>query len=81
MTFEELKGIVEQKYSGVRYNWLHLVRSLGYFVDAEEDPMPVLTVSGEMKEMTAQEWEKIKQFFTELQREALLEIRQRGLRF
>ncbi|MEW5762502.1 MAG: nucleotidyl transferase AbiEii/AbiGii toxin family protein [Bacillota bacterium] len=81
MTLRELKEIVEQKYTTIRYNWPHLVRSLGYFADAEEDPMPVLIAAGVKREMTQEEWREVKRFFLNLQREALLEMRQGGLRF
>jgi len=80
MSLRELKGIVERKYTAIRYNWPHLVRSLGYFADAEEDPMPVLVVAGVKREMTQEEWREVKRFFVNLQREALLEMRQGDLR-
>lgn len=81
MTLRELKEIVAQKYTAIRYNWPHLVRSLGYFADAEEDPMPVLMAAGVEREMTQEEWREVKRFFLNLQREALLEMRQGGLSF
>ncbi|HAG07137.1 MAG TPA: hypothetical protein DCL13_03075 [Peptococcaceae bacterium] len=53
MHFFRRQEIVERKYTAIRYNWPHLVRSLGYFADAEEDPMPVLVVAGVKREMSS----------------------------
>lgn len=36
----ELLSFFEQKYSHIEYNKLHLLKSLAYFDDAEEDVMP-----------------------------------------
>lgn len=63
MTLRELKEIVEQKYTTICYNWPHLVRSLGYFADAEEDPMLVLIAAGVKREMTQEEWREVKRYF------------------
>jgi predicted nucleotidyltransferase component of viral defense system len=38
----ELINLFEKKYSGVTYNKLHLLKSLTYFDDAEEEPMPTM---------------------------------------
>ena len=50
---EELIGFFEKKYSGIKYNKLHIFKSLVYFDDAENEPMPVMTQKAE--------WEKIKE--------------------
>ncbi|MEK9151396.1 MAG: nucleotidyl transferase AbiEii/AbiGii toxin family protein [Patescibacteria group bacterium] len=39
-TLSELLSFFEQKYSSIEYNRLHLLKSLAYFDDAEEDVMP-----------------------------------------
>ncbi len=36
----DLLDLFEKKYSGIHYNRLHLLKSLTYFIDAEEEPMP-----------------------------------------
>jgi hypothetical protein len=36
----ELLSFFEQKYNHIKYNKLHLLKSLGYFDDAEKDVMP-----------------------------------------
>ncbi|MEW6181492.1 MAG: nucleotidyl transferase AbiEii/AbiGii toxin family protein, partial [Chloroflexota bacterium] len=76
LTLADLKTIVEQKFTGVRYNWTHVIRSLGYFEEAENDPMPLMATSKEIRDLTLREWREIKQFFKELQKEALRQIQQ-----
>ena len=39
-SLQELFEKVNQKYQGVNYNRIHLAKSLVYFEDAEEQPMP-----------------------------------------
>ena len=36
----ELIGFFEKKYTGVKYNRLHILKSLAYFSDADNEPMP-----------------------------------------
>lgn len=38
----ELIDFFEQKFSGIKYNKLHILKSLAYFEDAEDDPMPIM---------------------------------------
>lgn len=38
----ELLEFFEKKYSGIKYNKLHLLKSLVFFNDAEEEPMPMM---------------------------------------
>lgn len=49
----ELIDFFETKYKGIKYNKLHIFKSLVYFDDAENEPMPVMTQKAE--------WEKIKE--------------------
>ena len=59
----------EKKYRGVNYNLFHLVKSLTYFINAEEQEMP------QMIEKVS--WEEVKKFFIEETRsitKKLLEI-------
>jgi len=74
---QQLKNIIERKYAGVNYSWPHLLRSISYFEDAEEDPMPVLTVSGRRRSMWQEEWERIKDYLVEVQKNAIGELRER----
>jgi predicted nucleotidyltransferase component of viral defense system len=45
----------EQKYAGVNYSMVHLLKSLTYFEDAEDDPMPQV--------LTPLEWAEVRRFF------------------
>jgi hypothetical protein len=38
----ELIGFFEKKYSNIKYNVLHVLKSLVYFEDAENEPSPIL---------------------------------------
>lgn len=52
-SLDELLGFFERKYSGAKYSYANLVKSLTYFQDAEADPMP------EMLESVS--WEEVKE--------------------
>jgi len=41
-SLSELIEIFEQKYTGIEYNKLYILKSLTYFEDAENEPMPVM---------------------------------------
>ncbi len=45
----------EQKYAGVNYNMVHILKSLAYFQDAEDDPMPRM--------LTPLKWADVRRFF------------------
>ena len=47
----------EKKYALIKYNMLHIKKSLTYFIDAEDDPMPKMIVP-----VT---WNEVKDYFTE----------------
>ncbi|RDV82358.1 hypothetical protein DXX99_07915 [Ammonifex thiophilus] len=79
LSLDELKQIIDRKCVNVRYNWVHLVRSLGYFADAEKDPMPELVTPHGPRKMTLEEWEEVKRFFLGLQEKALSEMRHHGV--
>ena len=55
ISLPELLTLFERKFAGSRYNPIHLQKSLTYFSDAEQDPMPDM--------LSAASWEDIKQFF------------------
>lgn len=71
----ELREIIEQKYFKVRYSWIHLVKSLSYFDDAENDPMPVLVTENGFKKMTSKQWKEVKKFFLKLQSKILTDFK------
>ena len=50
---EELIGFFEKKYADIKYNKLHILKSLIYFDDAEQEPMPMM-----IKQV---DWDKIKE--------------------
>lgn len=41
-SLSELLKMFEKKYSDIKYNKLHLLKSLDYFADADKDPMPIM---------------------------------------
>jgi predicted nucleotidyltransferase component of viral defense system len=41
-SLNEMIGFFEKKYSSVKFNKLHILKSLTYFEDAEKEPMPVM---------------------------------------
>jgi len=38
----ELISFFEKKYSAIEFNKLHILKSLTYFKDAEDEPMPIM---------------------------------------
>ena len=48
----EILGFFEKKYASINYNKLHLLKSLSYFDDAEDEPSPVM-----LRDIT---WENVK---------------------
>ncbi len=55
-SLNELLNIFQKKFSEIEYNKIHLLKSLAYFDDAEDEPMP--------KMIKKIDWEKIKKFIT-----------------
>ena len=51
----ELFRLFERKYAQVKYQQMHLLKSLVFFEDAEKDPMPDMLVP--------LDWNEVKQFF------------------
>ena len=52
-SLSEILNIFKKKYSGIKYNTLHILKSLVYFDDAENEPMP--------KMLAGMNWEEIKE--------------------
>ena len=40
LSLEKLLKLFDRKYKGINYNKMHLLKSLAYFKEAEEEPMP-----------------------------------------
>ena len=55
VSLKELLIQFETKYSALNYNMMHIKKSLLYFDDAEDEPMP--------KMLTPISWEEVKNFF------------------
>ena len=53
---DELLGWFKRKYAQTNYSMVHVLKSLTYFEEAEQDPMPDMLVS--------LSFEEVKQFFT-----------------
>ena len=41
-TWPEIIGFFEKKYIEIDYNKLHILKSLVYFTDADDEPMPLM---------------------------------------
>lgn len=54
-SLSQVIAFFEQKFEGIQYSKVHLLKSLVYFADAEADEMPQMLESAS--------WEVIKQFF------------------
>ena len=54
---KELLDLFGKKYAEIEMNRLHLLKSLVYFEDAEQDTMPVM--------IDSLDWQKVKEFFQE----------------
>lgn len=54
---EEIFRLFEKKYASIKYNIMHIKKSLVYFNDAEGDPMPIMIAS-----VT---WNEVKKFFVD----------------
>ncbi len=55
LTLQEALQLFEKKYASLRYNMMHMKKSLIYFEDAESDPMPQM--------LMATSWDEVKAFF------------------
>ena len=58
----ELIGFFEKRYENIKYNKLHILKSLTYFEDAETEPMPIMIKNaawGEIKKKITAEANKI----------------------
>jgi len=58
---EELIPAFKEKYKGTGYNLYHIIKSLSYFTEAEEEPMPQMIRSCS--------WSDVKQYCKSIQKE------------
>jgi hypothetical protein len=58
ISLEEILKLFEKKYESVDYNMTHILKSLFYFEDAEEEPMPMMLIPVK--------WDEVKIFFKEI---------------
>ncbi|MBA7678684.1 hypothetical protein ES703_86962 [subsurface metagenome] len=54
ISLKNLLSLFKRKYKSVSYNMMHILKSLAYFEDAENNPMPKMIVSAS--------WQEIKNF-------------------
>ncbi|HAJ33117.1 MAG TPA: hypothetical protein DCK79_07060 [Candidatus Atribacteria bacterium] len=57
ISLKNLLSLFKKKYKSVNYNMIHILKSLTYFEDAENNPMPKMTVPVS--------WQEVKSFFKE----------------
>ena len=57
ISLNNLLSLFKRKYKSVNYNMIHILKSLAYFEDAENNPMPKMVVSVS--------WQEVKNFFKE----------------
>ncbi|MBO8129194.1 MAG: nucleotidyl transferase AbiEii/AbiGii toxin family protein [Peptococcaceae bacterium] len=60
---KSLMGLFEKKYKRVAYSKYHLIRSIGYFEDAEREVNPLM--------LKPVKWEDVKEYFLRQQRELM----------
>lgn len=69
-SLEEIIGFFQKKYAEIDYNKLHILKSLVYFMDADEEPMPIMIQSIN--------WEKVKKDIKEKVNKLVHPIRKGG---
>ncbi len=52
---DEILRMFNQKYAQANFSWIHLLKSLTFFADAEKDPVPHM--------LMPLEWRRVKEFF------------------
>src|SRR4030065_395810 len=57
ISLNNLLSLFKRKYKSVNYNMIHILKSLVYFEDAENNPMPKMIVHIS--------WQEVKSFFKE----------------
>ena len=71
ISFTQIVAIMEEKYPTVKTIMPHIIRSIGYFEDADNEPRPLIRRAKGFSLLTDSEWNEIKQRFLILQKNAL----------
>ena len=61
-SLKEVLSFFDKKYSDIKYSQLHILKSLIYFQDAEEDPMPLMFESIDWNEVKKELRKRVKEF-------------------
>ena len=64
ISFNELLKLFDKKYVDTGYSKYHLLKSLGYFDDANNEPDPIM--------LKQADWKNIKKYFVRLQEELFM---------
>lgn len=56
---QELISFFEKKFDNIQYNMLHILKSLTFFADAEDEPMPMMLVDDGWKDVKKAIIEKV----------------------
>ncbi|MFH0923961.1 MAG: nucleotidyl transferase AbiEii/AbiGii toxin family protein [Candidatus Falkowbacteria bacterium] len=62
-SFAYLLNLFENKYMSIKYNKLHILKSLTYFTDADSEPMPIM-----IQEIS---WREVKKYFQKISKNIL----------
>ncbi|GAH63607.1 unnamed protein product, partial [marine sediment metagenome] len=57
ISLKNILSLFKRKYKSVNYNMMHILKSLAYFEDAENNPMPRMIIPAS--------WQEVKSFFKE----------------
>ncbi|MFH1657639.1 MAG: nucleotidyl transferase AbiEii/AbiGii toxin family protein [bacterium] len=60
----DLMNLFEKKYKGIKFNKLHILKSLTYFIEADECPMPIM-----LKDV---KWSKVREYFQNIAKEEVI---------
>lgn len=61
-SLKEILAFFDKKYKDIEYSQLHILKSLIYFQDAEQDPMPLMLKSADWDEVKKKLRKKVKEF-------------------
>jgi len=61
-SLEEIIGFFEKKYAEINYNKLHILKSLVYFNDADDEPAPIMLQEVDWEEVKKNIKEKVKEW-------------------
>jgi len=61
-SLKEILKLFDKKYKGIKYNHLHLLKSLSYFETAEKEPMPVMIKGVSWNETKKEINQKVKEY-------------------